>query len=203
MLQQKIRNELALNDKDYVLPQYFYDGTLVYSHFDRLGGLVSYLNKTFRAELIDMLGEEAANAVAPDLTDSSRPIVQSDMSICKRACVWHNEKRVSQTFLRLDSAMFLITGASGSSTSSTSLANMASTSTTTERISPGFQMQHPILEQLVRRCKDIQPGSIDPLRSVNELLDCCIMYYYAVAHKYIVMVSYIYKWVSDNFEIQN
>lgn len=32
-------------------------------------------------------------------------------------------------------------------------------------------------------------GAIDEVLSLNDMLDSCIMYYYAVAHKYIVMVS--------------
>lgn len=35
----------------------------------------------------------------------------------------------------------------------------------------------------------VTPGKIDSYQSVNELLDGCVMYYYAVAHKYIIMVS--------------
>lgn len=41
----------------------------------------------------------------------------------------------------------------------------------------------------------MQPGNVDDEYSINKLLDCCILYYYAVAHKYVVMVCiciYIY-----------
>lgn len=34
----------------------------------------------------------------------------------------------------------------------------------------------------------ITPGKLDPSQSISELLDSCILYYYAVAHKYIIMV---------------
>lgn len=35
-------------------------------------------------------------------------------------------------------------------------------------------------------------GSIDPHQSLSEFIDCAIIYYYAVAHKYVVMVCDIY-----------
>lgn len=34
-------------------------------------------------------------------------------------------------------------------------------------------------------------GSVDSHQSISELLDSCVLYYYAVAHKYITMVSNI------------
>lgn len=35
----------------------------------------------------------------------------------------------------------------------------------------------------------IQPGNVPEYSSLTNLLDCCILYYYAVAHKYIIMVN--------------
>lgn len=34
----------------------------------------------------------------------------------------------------------------------------------------------------------IQSGNVPEYSSLTNLLDCCILYYYAVAHKYIIMV---------------
>lgn len=36
---------------------------------------------------------------------------------------------------------------------------------------------------------EIQPGSVEEYHSLTNILDCCILYYYAVAHKYIIMVA--------------
>lgn len=36
----------------------------------------------------------------------------------------------------------------------------------------------------------VKPDEISPQESLKSLLDCCILYYYAVAHKYIIMVKY-------------
>lgn len=43
----------------------------------------------------------------------------------------------------------------------------------------------------------IKPGEVNAQDSLKNLLDCCILYYYAVAHKYIIMVSLRYSehWV--------
>lgn len=42
----------------YVQPVNFYNETLQYSCFDRLGGVVSYLNKAYATELAQRLGQE-------------------------------------------------------------------------------------------------------------------------------------------------
>lgn len=34
----------------------------------------------------------------------------------------------------------------------------------------------------------VKPGELNANESLKSLLDCCILYYYAVAHKYIIMV---------------
>lgn len=34
----------------------------------------------------------------------------------------------------------------------------------------------------------VKPGEVTTHDSLKSLLDCCILYYYAVAHKYIIMV---------------
>lgn len=35
----------------------------------------------------------------------------------------------------------------------------------------------------------VKPGELDQRKSICQLLDCSVLFYYAVAHKYIVMVS--------------
>lgn len=38
----------------------------------------------------------------------------------------------------------------------------------------------------------VKPGELTAHDSLKSLLDCCILYYYAVAHKYIIMVCIYY-----------
>lgn len=35
----------------------------------------------------------------------------------------------------------------------------------------------------------IRPGNVDEYSALTNLLDCCVLYYYGVAHKYIIMVG--------------
>lgn len=84
-------NELTADEPDYVLPQNFYDGTLTYNHYDRLGGLVSFLKKTFRTDLVERLGENAATNVQASNDQANQPS-ESDMSICRVSfCVLFTE----------------------------------------------------------------------------------------------------------------
>lgn len=81
--------------------------------------------------------------------------------------------------------MLLITGGNASS----SISALALASTSSINAGSGFQIEHSFFEHSISDNKERSPGNISPVQSVNELLDCCIMYYFAVAHKYIIMVS--------------
>lgn len=87
--------------------------------------------------------------------------------------------------LFLDSAMLLITGGNPSS----SISTLALASSSAVNTGGGFQLEHTFFEHTVSDNKNRSPGNMNPGQSVNELLDCCVMYYFAVAHKYIIMVS--------------
>lgn len=63
----------------YVTPLMFYDGSLKYYHFDRVGGVISYLRKTYRAQMVAALGEDHNAITQPEPPNFMR----SDMSdIC-------------------------------------------------------------------------------------------------------------------------
>lgn len=64
-----------------VRPIHFYDGTLSYSSYDRLGGILSYLTKTYNQELLDRIGE--AGVIRAVAESEARPTVPSELSICK------------------------------------------------------------------------------------------------------------------------
>lgn len=78
--------------------------------------------------------------------------------------------------------MLLIHG--GNTISSLALSNGSAVSN-----DGGFQLENSFFEHMVNDNKERAPGNMNPVQSVNELLDCSIMYYFAVAHKYIIMVS--------------
>lgn len=85
--------------------------------------------------------------------------------------------------------MLLITGGNASSSISTVALSSGGSN-------GSFQIEHQFFE---RPNKERSPGNMNmnPVHSVNELLDCCIMYYFAVAHKYIIMVSKVVVCLSD------
>lgn len=57
VLQALYANELA-NCAAFVVPDTFYDGSLKYFHFDRVGGVLTHLQRQYRQQLITRLGSE-------------------------------------------------------------------------------------------------------------------------------------------------
>lgn len=56
-LQTLYANELP-DSTAFVTPQTFYDGSLKYFHFDRVGGVLTHLQRHYRAELLARLGSD-------------------------------------------------------------------------------------------------------------------------------------------------
>lgn len=79
--------------------------------------------------------------------------------------------------------MFLITGSSRSS-----LASLRSDILTAEsgHFNSPFMANGNSLPRPAEAA--IKPGNIETYESLTNVLDCCIIYYYGVAHKYIIMV---------------
>lgn len=89
----------------------------------------------------------------------------------------------SRNLFVADSAMFLFTSGSRSSLSSII------------RAGNHRSVEHPEIHNINSEHRvdgerfAIRPGNVDNYLSLTNLLDCCVLYYYAVAHKYILMVS--------------
>lgn len=131
--------ENSKNEHLTVDDHFFYDGTFHYGQ-DRVGGVLSHLNKVFKKELTDALGE------------GREPIPQP---------------QESTNFLRdIYSTMFLV---SNSGTGTYSLMRTLPNETNND--------------------VPVGPGNIENHRSVCEIIDCCIMFYHAVAYKYVVMIA--------------
>lgn len=92
----------------------------------------------------------------------------------------------------IDSAMFLLTGNSRSSL--TSLRPEVQPSELLTNLSGGgnggMNIGNGSSQSAFTKISDapVKPGEINSQDSLKSLLDCCILYYYAVAHKYIIMV---------------
>ncbi|XP_062548443.1 E3 ubiquitin-protein ligase RNF123 [Armigeres subalbatus] len=146
--------------------RYFYDGTFRYTNIDRIGGVLSYLKKHFRQQLIERLGEDHSSLAAVDQ--------QSDL---------RNEIAAFNAFL--DSAIFLV---SGGPNTTYSLISRAASNTASE-------VQHQTGEPSLGSSRPggtngpINAGHMDEAQSICELLDCAVIFYYSVAHKYVVMIA--------------
>lgn len=55
----------------FVKPQHFYDDTFEYHHFDRVGGILSHLKKTFRRDLVKVLGEDHPAVARPERSSTT------------------------------------------------------------------------------------------------------------------------------------
>ncbi|KAJ6636383.1 E3 ubiquitin-protein ligase, partial [Pseudolycoriella hygida] len=142
-------NEAIASQSDCISPRYFFDGTLSYSHMDRLGGSLSYLRNVYKKELIEALGSTNHTTLTEELQVDRN---HSNMSIY--------------------SAMFLITGSSSNSNE-----YMIVDQSNSNSLRPGQTIE------------TVSTGKIDDHQSISEILDSCVLYYYAVAHKYITMIA--------------
>ncbi|XP_037891290.1 E3 ubiquitin-protein ligase RNF123 isoform X2 [Glossina fuscipes] len=126
--------------------KYFYDGSLEYQHYDRVGGVLSHLRKVHHNDIVQQLGTERTQ----ELLDDDRVVV-----------------RVAE--LAADTLNNIsIVGRPGGAT----------TTTFTTFLNPR-----------VTQVFEVTPGNCGTEVSLCELLDLCVLYYYAVGHKYIVKIA--------------
>lgn len=81
--------------------------------------------------------------------------------------------------------MFMITGGSGSNATLTDESPQPNNAV-------GIYVEQPnhrTNTQPFQAVHDLKKGPIDHLHALDDLLDCCIIYYYGVAHKYVIMVT--------------
>ncbi|XP_040165617.1 E3 ubiquitin-protein ligase RNF123 isoform X1 [Anopheles arabiensis] len=162
--------------------RFFYDGTFKYSNLDRIGGVLSYLRKHFRTQLIERLGADH-----PSLASVDQP---SDL-----------RSEIAAFNVFLDSAMFLVSGGPSTayslvSRAANSIPDRHQQSSQQHHLMPGMDEGHSTTAtgqpgQPSPKCTAgaIGCGQLDPYRAVCELLDCCVIFYNAVAHKYVVMIA--------------
>lgn len=68
--------------KPFVDPSNFYNGCLNYYHFDRVGGVLSYLKRHFHAELVEKLGKHYWY-IQPDKNEADRGNAPNLNDLCK------------------------------------------------------------------------------------------------------------------------
>jgi Kip1 ubiquitination-promoting complex protein 1 len=121
--------------------RFFYDGSLTYGQNDRVGGVLSHLNKVFKKDLQEALGGD------------HEPAVQAAESS-------------TNFFQGIYSTMFLVSN------------NDSGTYSLVRNVRNDTNHDEPV-----------SSGNIDNHKSICELVDCCIMFYYSVAYKYVVMIA--------------
>lgn len=88
----------------------------------------------------------------------------------------------------IDSAMFLLTGNSRSQLAT--LRSDARPSDMHGGLNDGANVSNGSSSNFAKIADPpIKAGEVTSHDSLKSLLDCCILYYYAVAHKYIIMVK--------------
>ncbi|XP_053673835.1 E3 ubiquitin-protein ligase RNF123 [Anopheles nili] len=157
--------------------QYFYDGTFKYSNLDRIGGVLSYLRKHFRSQLIEKLGADHPSVASGEHASDLR-------------------SEIAAFNVFLDSAMFLV---SGGPNTAYSLVSRASNSMPDRHQQAQHSVGAGVDETGTSTAISGQPspkctrpfgcGPLDSYRTVCELIDCCVIFYNAVAHKYVVMIA--------------
>lgn len=69
------KHELSAVPAGVINPQLFFDGTFEYQHFDRVGGVLSYLRKAHRSDINHVLGPERASLV----NDVERSVIRPEV----------------------------------------------------------------------------------------------------------------------------
>lgn len=153
----------------------FYDASINYSGIDRLGGVITYLNKTFKNELLRLLGpdhevivameqqqtsttaHEASNNAYAVVGAAARPLV--DLPVAIPAAIYPRLINVNQP------------PASASQGTSMILERFGFFTHTREDRTP------------------IRHGPADPVISLMELLDSIILFYHVAAKKQLAKVA--------------
>lgn len=50
---------------------------------------------------------------------------------------------------------------------------------------------------------EVSPGQIDSHKSICEIIDCCVLFFYNVAYKYVVMVRHFQDYPEMNSSVES
>ncbi|XP_067001612.2 E3 ubiquitin-protein ligase RNF123 isoform X2 [Anabrus simplex] len=161
-----------------VVPSHvFYDGSINYYSIDRLGGVLSHLNKTLRSELIEALGPEHSVITALDSAPPTHGMLTADLV-----------PESGTTFIAGPSVA--ISSARTVDGHPSFVVPVLARMLTQQQTSSGAM--------LVERLPRIGPrpqdkvagfGCLDPEASLIELLDGLVLFYHVAAHKQLAKVS--------------
>lgn len=99
-----------------------------------------------------------------------------------------------------DSAMFVITGGNSGSNVTLTDDNPPANNAVGLYVEPSGPY-HQRAMHTFEPIKELTNGPMNELNAIDDLLDSCIMYYYGVAHKYVIMVNYFHSTFVSPFEL--
>nr|QVD39346.1 E3 ubuquitin-protein kinase RNF123 [Schistocerca gregaria] len=162
----------------YIPSTIFYDGSINYFSIDRLGGVLSHLNKTLRADLSRVLGEEhrvvaSIPLVAPERAGATAVAGRSSAPL---------QSRFSE-----GNSPFMIPA----------LARLITHQQTAS--GPALTDRMPVLFTREQESLNVSRGNgnANPMESLIELLDGLVLFYHLGAHKQIVKVSTLRENMSE------
>ncbi|XP_055613929.1 E3 ubiquitin-protein ligase RNF123 [Uranotaenia lowii] len=167
----------SLQQTPFIDYRFFYDGTFKYTNVDRIGGVLSYLKKHFRTQLVARLGEK-----------------HPSLATVEQASDLRNEIAAFNAFL--DSAIFLVSAGPNSSYSAVTRVASNIASEMQQHLQQQQQQQQggessgasrPVSGQGVP--PNVPCSALDDRLSICDLLDCAVTFYFSVAHKYVVMIA--------------
>ncbi|XP_043268738.1 E3 ubiquitin-protein ligase RNF123-like isoform X2 [Venturia canescens] len=177
------------------LLQSFYDGSLDYYGIDRLGGVLSHLNKTYKRDLIANLGSN--HEIIARMEEGERRMAQESSSATAGVTASPNSTLMGEagraalneipTLARLISM--------NSSGAPSAAATAATVPMILERLGYTSSNNRRREEDTARRLA--RPGSADERLSLLELLDGIILFYHAAAKKQIGKIAGLRESMSE------
>ncbi|KAJ9584194.1 hypothetical protein L9F63_021458, partial [Diploptera punctata] len=160
--------EREVGEYPIVIPtRTFYDGSINYYNIDRLGGVLSHLNKTLKDDLIKTLG--------------------SDHSVIRNIESSHSQTREigeSSTFI---SAPSVSVGTQFTDGQANIMIPVLARMISQHQPTSGSMLVERI--SITHSDEKIKTGAMDPASSLIELLDGLILFYHVAAHKQLAKVS--------------
>lgn len=133
-------------DEEYLMinTRFFFDGTFNYGASDRVGGVLSHLNKVFKKDLMEALGNDFHQSM--------------EMQTANRSNLFHDIYSTTMLYVSNNNPT-------------------------------GFSLVRPTNQPSVRPSIPISNGQLEHYKSIQEIVDCAILFYQNIAYKYVVMIA--------------
>ncbi|XP_043273679.1 E3 ubiquitin-protein ligase RNF123-like isoform X1 [Venturia canescens] len=185
---------LYTEDTIFIPCRSFYDGSLDYYGIDRLGGVLSHLNKTYKRDLIANLGSN--HEIIARMEDGERRMAQESSSATAGVTASPNGTLMGEAGrAALNEIPTLARLISMNSSGAPAAATAATVPMILERLGYTSSNNRRREEDTARRLA--RPGSADERLSLLELLDGIILFYHAAAKKQIAKIAGLRESMSE------